>query len=106
MRFKTREAVNKSHPFLYNRKLVAFHLQLSKSASFLKCSYFFHNSGSRVKLACVNWYGFQLEDLVINGLDRQPLHKIAGRIAELGFNCVRLVYALDVFYENPVGTRH
>ena len=55
-----------------------------------------------MKLACVNWYGFQLEDLVINGLDRQPLEKITGRIVELGFNCVRLVYSLDVFYKNPV----
>ena len=59
-------------------------------------------SGARVKLACVNWYGFQLEDLVLNGLDRQPLEKITSRIVELGFNCVRLVYALDVFYKNPV----
>lgn len=57
-----------------------------------------------MKLACVNWFGFQLEDLVINGLDRQPLDRIAGRIRELGFNCVRIVYALDVFYENPVSS--
>ena len=27
-------------------------------------------SGQRVKLACINWMGFHLEDLVINGLDR------------------------------------
>ena len=59
-------------------------------------------SGTRVKLSCVNWYGFQLEDLVLNGLDRQPLEVIALRIKELGFNCVRLVYALDVIYKNPV----
>ena len=34
-----------------------------------------HYSGQRVKLACVNWYGFHLEDLVINGLDRDAFHK-------------------------------
>jgi hypothetical protein len=28
-------------------------------------------SGERIKLACVNWYGFHLEDMVINGLDRE-----------------------------------
>ena len=55
-----------------------------------------------MKLSCVNWYGFQLEDLVLNGLDRQPLEVIALRIKELGFNCIRLVYALDVIYKNPV----
>jgi hypothetical protein len=59
-------------------------------------------SGLRVKLACVNWYGFQLEGLVLNGLDRQPLEKIAQKVADLGFNCVRLVYSLDVIYKNPV----
>jgi len=56
-----------------------------------------------VKLGCVNWYGFQLEDLVLNGLDRQPIEKITARIVELGFNCVRLVYALDLFYKDSVG---
>lgn len=59
-----------------------------------------------MKLACVNWYGFQLEDLVINGLDRQPLEKITSRIVELGFNCVRLVYSLDVFYKNSVSDKN
>ena len=31
-------------------------------------------SGQRVKLACVNWYGFHFEDMVINGLDRDAIH--------------------------------
>ena len=57
-----------------------------------------------MKLGCVNWYGFHLEGLVLNGLDRQPLQKIVGRIKELGFNCVRLVYSLDMIYKNPVIT--
>ncbi len=37
-----------------------------------------------------------------SSLDRQPVGAIAGRIAELGFNCVRLVFALDTFYKNPI----
>ena len=36
-----------------------------------------------------------MEGLVVNGLDRQPLASIANTIAELGFNCVRLPFALD-----------
>ena len=40
--------------------------------------------------------------MVINGLDRQPLPTIVSSIVDMGFNCIRLVYALDTFYENPV----
>ena len=37
-----------------------------------------------------------------SGLDRQPLNTIVGIIADLGFNCVRLPWALDTLFENPV----
>ncbi len=60
------------------------------------------SEGHRVKLACVNWYGAHMEDMVVNGLDRQPLTNIVSRIVELGFNCVRLTFALDTIYLNPV----
>jgi len=43
-----------------------------------------------------------MEDMVVNGLDRQPISKIASIIAELGFNCVRLPFSLDMIYKNPV----
>ena len=59
-------------------------------------------SGKRVKLACANWSGAQLRGYVVNGLDKQPLKSIAETISNLGFNCVRLVYSLDVIYKNPV----
>jgi len=59
-------------------------------------------NGNRVKLACVNWYGAHMEDMVVNGLDRQPISNIAQIIADLGFNCVRLPFALDTIFKNPV----
>ena len=58
--------------------------------------------GERLKLACVNWYGAHMEDMVVNGLDRQPIQFIADTIAELGFNCVRLPWALDTLFLDPV----
>jgi len=58
--------------------------------------------GQRVKLACVNWFGAHMEDMVVNGLDRQPIESIAQTIAELGFNCVRLTFALDTIFKNPI----
>ena len=60
------------------------------------------SEGERVKLACVNWYGAHMEDMVVNGLDRQNIQFIADTIAELGFNCVRLPWALDTLFLNPV----
>mmetsp|Transcript_114170 Transcript_114170/g.355528 ORF Transcript_114170/g.355528 Transcript_114170/m.355528 type:complete len:485 (-) Transcript_114170:91-1545(-) len=52
--------------------------------------------GQRVRLRCVNWYGAHLATLVVGGLDKQPLRKLAFAIRALGFNCVRLPYSLEV----------
>ena len=38
----------------------------------------------------------------MNGLDVQPMSSIAAKIAELGFNCVRLPFALDTFFLDPI----
>jgi aryl-phospho-beta-D-glucosidase BglC (GH1 family) len=43
-----------------------------------------------------------MENLVVNGLDVQPMRSIAAKIAELGFNCVRLPYALDTYFIDPI----
>merc|ERR1719427_586692 len=59
-------------------------------------------AGTRVKLACVNWYGAHMEGHVVNGLDKQPINAIANTIKDLGFNCVRLPFSLEQFYDNPV----
>lgn len=64
--------------------------------------FIYDSSGQRVKLACVNWSGFQLTGYVANGLDKQPLTFIAQKIAAMGFNCVRLVNSLDIIFKNPV----
>ena len=73
------------------------------------------SDGERVKLGCVNWYSAHMEDMVVNGewvimwsmlptngvltRDNTWLH---GIIAGLGFNCVRLPWALDMLFENSV----
>ena len=46
-------------------------------------------------------YGAHMEGHVVNGLDRQPLASIAATIATLGFNCVRLPFSLEQYYDNP-----
>src|SRR5918996_4211831 len=47
----------------------------------------------RVKLAGVNWYGAEERDMVVGGLDHQPLDRIASCIAAMGFNTVRLPFS-------------
>ena len=59
------------------------------------------SNGDRVKMACVNWYGAHMEGHVVNGLDRQPISSIANKIKEIGFNCVRLPFSLEQYYDNP-----
>ena len=39
---------------------------------------------------------------MVNGLDRQSIDNIANTIASLGFNCVRLSFSLEQFYDNPL----
>ena len=58
--------------------------------------------GARAKLACVNWYGAHMEGHVVNGLDKQTISSIAKTISELGFNCIRLPFSLEQFFEDPV----
>lgn len=62
--------------------------------------------GRHVRLACVNWYGAHMERYVVDGLDVQNLQYIVHRLHELGFNCVRLVYSLDMIFLNPIVARN
>jgi hypothetical protein len=50
-------------------------------------------SGKRVKLACVNWPS-HLEPMLAEGLSKQPVGAIAGDVAAMGFNCVRLTWPI------------
>uniref|UniRef100_A0A7N0VJA4 Ricin B lectin domain-containing protein n=1 Tax=Kalanchoe fedtschenkoi TaxID=63787 RepID=A0A7N0VJA4_KALFE len=49
--------------------------------------------GQRVKLACLSWVS-HLEAVVAEGLSKQPVDDISRRIADMGFNCVRLTWPL------------
>ncbi|KAK3416687.1 hypothetical protein EUGRSUZ_H02458, partial [Eucalyptus grandis] len=51
--------------------------------------------GRRVKLACVNWPA-HLQPLLAEGLSKLPADTIARKIREMGFNCVRLTWALEL----------
>jgi endoglucanase len=60
--------------------------------------------GKRIKLAGVSWYGGESADFVPMGLDHADVHDIAHAVKLLGFNSVRLPWALQLYEENPVVT--
>ncbi len=73
----------------------------------------FHAEGSRiadrdggtVRLAGVNWYGFEGVPMVAGGLDVGSIDDICQMIVALGFNHVRLPFSDQMVLENPRITR-
>eukprot|EP00928_Gymnodinium_smaydae_P028133 TRINITY_DN21536_c0_g1_i1.p1 TRINITY_DN21536_c0_g1~~TRINITY_DN21536_c0_g1_i1.p1 ORF type:complete len:432 (-),score=64.34 TRINITY_DN21536_c0_g1_i1:214-1509(-) len=53
-------------------------------------------SGKRVKWSCVNWSGGEEKDGVPGGLQHQPAENIAATFASMGFNCVRLLWSVQM----------
>ncbi|KAG9130691.1 hypothetical protein Leryth_018083 [Lithospermum erythrorhizon] len=60
-------------------------------------------SGRRVKLACINWVT-HLDPVVAEGLSKQPVDEISKSIIDMGFNCVRLTWALYLATNETLGT--
>ncbi|CAE7246322.1 NHD1 [Symbiodinium pilosum] len=87
---------NQAHGLDFNTMLVpAKELPLRTKGRFVV-----GQSGERVMLACVNWYGASQRQMVNNGLDDQPASVLAARIASFGFNCVRLPFSLEMVLKN------
>ncbi len=57
--------------------------------------------GRPVRLAGVNWYGFECESMVPGGLDANTIDEMCWLIADLGFNHVRLPYCGELVLRNP-----
>jgi endoglucanase len=59
-------------------------------------------SGHPVRLASVNWYGFDEKEYVAGGLDHAPLAQIVEEIRQIGVNAVRLPWANETLEHNPL----
>uniref|UniRef100_A0A7S4UU50 Glycoside hydrolase family 5 domain-containing protein n=1 Tax=Alexandrium monilatum TaxID=311494 RepID=A0A7S4UU50_9DINO len=57
---------------------------------------------TRVKLSCINWAGAHLRKVVPAGLHMRTPDYLAGALADIGFNCVRIVYALQMLNATKV----
>jgi endoglucanase len=60
------------------------------------------DSGQRVHLKCVNWYGAHQELFSVGGLERQSIANISNQIVRMGANCVRLPFSIEMVRDNPL----
>jgi endoglucanase len=58
-------------------------------------------SGHAVRIAGVNWYGFETTDQVVHGLWAQDYHTILKAIKNDGYNTIRLPFS-NQMVENPI----
>jgi aryl-phospho-beta-D-glucosidase BglC (GH1 family) len=54
-------------------------------------------SGTPVKIAAVNWYGFETPSYVAQGLWAENYKTMMNQMVQLGFNAIRLPFSLQLF---------
>ena len=59
------------------------------------------SSGQTVRIAGVNWYGFETRDEVVHGLWAQDYHTVLNAIKNNGYNTIRLPYSNQML-ESPI----
>ncbi|EFH48029.1 glycosyl hydrolase family 5 protein [Arabidopsis lyrata subsp. lyrata] len=68
---------------------------------FTKSRWIVNKKGHRVKLACANWPS-HLKPVVAEGLSSQPMDSISKKIKDMGFNCVRLTWPLELMINDTL----
>ena len=61
-------------------------------------------SGAQVRIAGINWYGFETPDFIAHGLWAQDYKTILDTIKTLGYNVVRIPFSNQMVESNPVPT--
>ena len=59
------------------------------------------SGGTPVRIAGINWYGFETPDEIAHGLWVQDYHTIINDIAALGYNTIRIPFS-NQMVENPI----
>ena len=61
----------------------------------------FDSNGSPVRIAGINWYGFETPDEIAHGLWVQDYHTVINDIAALGYNTIRIPFS-NQMVETPI----
>jgi endoglucanase len=92
--------------------LSAIALSLVSPAAFSQGAGYWHTSGNQildsnnqvVRLAGVNWYGFETPDFLAHGLWAQDYKTILNTIKSNGYNVIRIPFSNQVVESNPIPT--
>src|SRR5215510_16112806 len=124
---KSAQAFSSFHAFHFSSKEISMHVRFSRSILSLKICLLFaamfcpatpafaqgagywHTNGNqildannqRVRIAGINWYGFETTDEVVHGLWAQDYHAILNAIKSNGYNTIRLPYS-NQMVESPI----
>jgi endoglucanase len=90
--------------------LAMFVLPAATQAASGPGSGFWHTSGNQiidsagnpVRIAGMNWYGFETPDMVAHGLWSQDYHTVVDDIKNLGYNTIRIPLSNQLVEQNPV----
>jgi endoglucanase len=73
---------------------------------------YWHTSGSKildangtpVRIAGINWYGFETTDHLVHGLYAQDYKTVLDTIKALGYNVIRIPFSNELVESNPIPT--
>jgi endoglucanase len=98
-----------THILTFHKMLVAVLLLASAPAALAQGTGYWHTSGNQildsnnqpVRIAGINWYGFETTDKIVHGLWAQDYHAILQAIKSNGYNTIRLPFSNDMI-EHPI----
>ncbi|MGD0832282.1 MAG: glycoside hydrolase family 5 protein, partial [Terracidiphilus sp.] len=64
------------------------------------------SNGTEVRIAGINWYGFETPDYLVHGLWAQDYKTILNSIKSDGYNVIRIPYSNQMVESNPVPTNY
>ena len=64
------------------------------------------SSGDEVRMAGINWYGFETPDYLVHGLWAQDYHTVLNTIKSLGYNVIRIPFSNQMVESDPVPTNY
>lgn len=92
------------------QRICRLELEQLEDRTLLSTANFFHTSGNQlvdisgktVRIAGLNWFGFETQNYVVHGLWARNYIDMMKQMVQLGFNTIRIPYSNDTF--NPANT--